>query len=287
MSLDDHVSAEDIARLAEGALPPETSEAILAHLSRCRSCMAAYVEAVRYRAAWLAEPDAFKPPKDVLEHARAAVDLTPAPQAVAPAPVAPAPVAQRSLARRWLVAGSSMAAAWLVFALVVRSVGTQSSAPLPSPVDSLLAENTHLARGLFLPGAERVRTRPVLALRGEGPEDGPTSRAATRVVDSLRTVYVSAKGARARGRTGYRYASALLVQGHSAEARDVVEELLAAEPGDCACHALAAQLDYARYPERAERHLREAVAAGCRDDMTRIDLAIVEMARGDSADARE
>src|SRR5262249_60568109 len=72
-----HVSSEDIARLAEGTLPPEPAEVILAHLSRCRSCMAAYVEAVRYRAAWLAEPHAFKPPEDVLEHGRALFPVMP------------------------------------------------------------------------------------------------------------------------------------------------------------------------------------------------------------------
>src|SRR5262249_59286493 len=108
MSLDDHVSAEDIARLAEGTLPPETAEVILAHLSRCRSCMAAYVEAVRYRAAWLAEPDAFKPPPDVLERGRALFR--------------PETSVRRARARQALAARSPAAAASLVVAL-----------PLPSP----------------------------------------------------------------------------------------------------------------------------------------------------------
>src|SRR6185369_11934492 len=63
---DDHLSPEEIARLAEGQMPPESAEPLLLHLSRCRSCMAAYVEAVRYRAAWLAAPEAFKPPEELV-----------------------------------------------------------------------------------------------------------------------------------------------------------------------------------------------------------------------------
>jgi hypothetical protein len=30
------------------------------HLAECRSCLAAYVDAVRYRAAWLIDPRAFR-----------------------------------------------------------------------------------------------------------------------------------------------------------------------------------------------------------------------------------
>lgn len=270
---EEHVPAEDIARLAEGTLPPENAEIVLAHLSRCRSCMAAYVEAVRYRAAWLAKPKAFKPPDDVLERGRAVVQ--------------PVPVVRRTRARRLLLAGSSLAAAWLVIVLVLRSGGTPWGArePLPQPVAQAIAERTHLSSGLFVPGAEAVRTQPTDVFRG-GTED-PDAIVPPRALDSLRAMYEHAKNPRSRGRAGYQLASALLARGSVDGARDVVDELLAAQPGDCACHALAAQLDYARSPERAERHLREAVTAGCRDDVTRIDLAIVELARGDSAGARE
>ena len=67
---DDHLSPEEIARLAEGKAPAEATEALLGHLYRCRSCMAAYVEAVRYRAAWLAAPEAFKPPEELVAAAQ-------------------------------------------------------------------------------------------------------------------------------------------------------------------------------------------------------------------------
>src|SRR5262245_33637961 len=98
-----HVSNEEIARLAEGTLPAESAESILAHLSRCRSCMAAYVEAVRYRAAWLAEPDAFKPPKDVLERGRAVLRRGES---------QPRRARPRTWPRRALAAGGSLAALW-------------------------------------------------------------------------------------------------------------------------------------------------------------------------------
>src|SRR5262249_32573724 len=268
-----HVSSEDIAGLGEGTLPPENAEIVLAHLSRCRSCMAAYVEAVRYRAAWLAKPKAFKPPDDVLGRGRAGVP--------------PGPAVRPTPPRRPLPAGSSRAAASLGGVLVLRSGGTPWGArePLPQPVAQAIAERTHLSSGLFVPGAEAVRTQPTDVFRG-GTED-PDAIVPPRALDSLRAMYEHAKNPRSRGRAGYQLASALLARGSVDGARDVVDELLAAQPGDCACPALAAQLDYARSPGRAERHLREAVTAGCRGGATRRDLATGALAPGASAGAGE
>src|SRR5262245_17155870 len=178
---EEHVSAEDIARLAEGTLPPETSEVILVHLSRCRSCMAAYVEAVRYRAAWLANPDAFEPPKDVLERGRALFRSESR--------------TRRSRGRQVFAAGSMAAAASILVAMVLYSGrsrwGTHET--LPQPIARALAQRTHLARGLFLPGAQSVRAQPGCQVRGN-PSEGPDAMLISQAVDSLRTVYEQEKG---------------------------------------------------------------------------------------------
>jgi hypothetical protein len=249
--------------------------------------MAAYVEAVRYRAAWLAEPEAFKPPKDVLERARAAV---------VPAPVDPQASAHRPLGQaktdRRLAAAGLLAAACLVAVLVLRPGAPRpgTRVPLPMPVAQALADRTHLGSGLFLPGAESVRTQSAKHLRGRaesGVAGEPGALVTSHVVDSLRDAYALAKGVRARTRAGYGLATALFARGETTAARDTVEDLLEQSPGDCACRALAAQLEFGRSPHAAEQHLRSAIAAGCHDDITRIDLAIVEAAQGDSANARE
>jgi len=273
MSSEPHVAPEDIARLAEGASPPEHAEPMLAHFSRCRSCMAAYAEAVRYRAAWLAERKAFEPPGDVLARARDAVrHATPA---------------RRRWPRRWLRLAPTAAAVALLVVLVVRLAQPPGDTlePLPPAVAQALAEHTHLARRLFIPGAETIRLRPARVLRGPAGDvfEKPFS---DRFLDSLNAVYRHSREGRSREHAGYRFASALLAQGSVPEARELVEDLLRADPKDCACHSLAAELEYSRGPERAERHLLEAVAAGCHDDVTRINLAIVQLARGDTADAR-
>jgi uncharacterized protein YecE (DUF72 family) len=268
MSPEEHIEPEEIARLAEGGPSPKDAEPLLAHLSRCRSCMAAYAEAVRYRAAWLAERSAFEPPANVLAHARAAV------RAATPR--------RRTWPRRLLQTAGCAAAVWLVVTLVGRS-GRQPwdrVEALPPAVAKALAEQTHLTRGLFVPGAEAVRVRFAGVYRGSTSED------LSEIVDSLYGVYSHAPAGRSRERAGFCYASALVAKGSDAGAREVVEDLLKSDPRDCACRSLAAELEYPRWPDRAEKLLREAMAAGCRDDLTRMNLAIVRQARGDTVEAR-
>lgn len=54
-----HLSPEELAVLAEGGDRGRSAHAASGHLARCRSCMSAYADIVRYRAAWLAFPEAF------------------------------------------------------------------------------------------------------------------------------------------------------------------------------------------------------------------------------------
>src|SRR5262249_10505830 len=55
-----HIDLPVLAQCAEGALPEDAARSVRDHLAECRSCLAAYVDAVRYRAAWLADPQAFQ-----------------------------------------------------------------------------------------------------------------------------------------------------------------------------------------------------------------------------------
>ena len=54
-----HVDPETLAQLVEGTLADDQTAAVKAHLEQCRSCVAAYADAVRYRAAWLVDDRSF------------------------------------------------------------------------------------------------------------------------------------------------------------------------------------------------------------------------------------
>jgi putative zinc finger protein len=55
-----HIELSTLAQCADGTLPEIEARTVREHLAECRSCLAAYVDAVRYRAAWLADSDAFR-----------------------------------------------------------------------------------------------------------------------------------------------------------------------------------------------------------------------------------
>src|SRR5262249_8476930 len=57
---DTHIELSALAQCADGTLPRDEARTVREHLAECRSCLAAYVDAVRYRAAWLADSEAFR-----------------------------------------------------------------------------------------------------------------------------------------------------------------------------------------------------------------------------------
>src|SRR5262245_20819074 len=111
------------------------------HLARCRSCMAAYVDAIRYRAAWLARPDAFEPPDDLMAMAQAV--------AVARTRTAPArPRASASRApQRWVFASALAGASVLAVVLWPRG-GTE-----PVLGEDIRIRLSRPGTGLIVPGA--------------------------------------------------------------------------------------------------------------------------------------
>ena len=271
MSSDQHVEYEEIARLAEGRVSPEQAEPMLAHFSQCRSCMAAYTEAVRYRAAWLAKREAFEPPRDMLERGRAVLSG--------------APHHRPALPRRVFQVAAPVAAVLLVLVIIGRlgRQPTEAGQGLPPPVAQALAKRT-LEGGLFVPGTEAVRVDAPDTLRSS-PD--LTVLVTKDLEDSLHAVYTQARAGRPRERAGFCFASALTARGSEREALEVVQRLLKDDPRNCACMSLAANLEYGRSQlDLAERHLSTALAAGCRDDVTQMNLGIVKLTRGDTAEAR-
>ena len=154
MLLDDHIPIEELARLAEGQLTPETAAEAMPHLARCRSCMAAYADAIRYRAAWLARPDAFEPPDDLMAMAQAVAGPRNAP-ARPRASASPAP-------RRWAFASALAGASVLALLLWPRGGST------PVLTEDVRVRLSRPGTGLILPGAVAPAHTEGVVMRGGG-----------------------------------------------------------------------------------------------------------------------
>ncbi|HEY3217114.1 MAG TPA: tetratricopeptide repeat protein [Candidatus Eisenbacteria bacterium] len=265
-----HMNVEDLALLAEGRMGQPASLALHDHLSKCRSCMAAYAEAVRYRAAWLAAPEAFRP-------SRALVDAglqIPSNRKVGPRD----PVAQASRPRRhdrrtrWMVASAGLAACLAAaLALGPARFGLRAGAgALPPPIRAAL--ETSSARGLVLPRGEAgaVAERPVYRSGG----------AVSLSEEVTRAIQAYERGRRTPAQT-YTVGAGLLVSGQLDAARDYVEEGLRRYPRDARLLVLAADIAY-RTSElgQAEVSLRTALRSRPGDATIVLDLAIVLAERG-------
>src|SRR5262245_54781261 len=155
-----HVDLGTLAELVDGSLAPGKASEARAHLRQCRSCMAAYVDAVRYRAAWLADPEAFRPDDDVRRWAESGGD------------------GPRSSPRSsWVRLGGKVlqvsAAAVLVIWLAATLVGGAPTVrfELPPAVRDAVARSSE--RGLVLPGAAEVADRSDPELRSGQPVVSP------------------------------------------------------------------------------------------------------------------
>jgi hypothetical protein len=274
MEPDDHIPAEQIAALAEGSLPAESREAILKHLSRCRSCMAAYVEAVRYRAAWLAAPEAFEPPEELVELGQQAL----AEATTGARPARPSPWRLKRLA----AAAAGLAA--LVVALRMLLMPTLPPIVLPLAVSEPLATVAAESTGLFLPGATERAPRPRDAMRsGGGMNVHPRLDLA---VESLLTLHRLARSARDSARTAYPCAAALRAREDLEDAHDMAIEALKPGGNPCAARVLLAEILFRKGEDaRAEGALTQAIHDGCDDDVTRMDWALVKASRGDTVEA--
>ena len=260
-----HIEVETLAAFAEGHLGEAESLEIRRHLLGCRTCTAIWVDAIRYRAAWLANSEAFE-----MDHADRATahDLAGSRKArPSRSPIWPRAVALAGLA--------------VLLAVVGRLAVLRSS---ESPDDRIhlhpaVLKAFSISQGLelVLPGTEGLRPR------GEARRSGSPSVS----VDLDRQLKESlADYERKPGdpRAGVRLVATLLAAGDVESAAPYASECLRAHPDDAAMLLWAAEI--AMREDRladAQRLVERAVAIG--DTRATLDLGIVRRERGDVAGA--
>jgi hypothetical protein len=242
-----HLSEEEIAVLAEGTASPDEAVRAREHLARCRGCMSAYADTVRYRAAWLALPQAFD-------------------EAMPPASPAPsrAPGEPRAGARMALMAAGAAA----VILVTIAALDLRREHPAYGPsIAALLARAS--SEGLVLPGGEagaavthsRYRSDPQHDARGE------------QAVEDLRRAYESDGAGR---RDVYPLAAGLVAVGRLDLAHDYITEGRSRAPRD---HRLAILEGVAAFRggdgPGAEAALREALAMKPGDPLATLDLGLL------------
>ncbi len=261
-----HEDLETLAALAEGTLPPDVAERVREHLAGCRTCTAAYVDAVRYRAAWLAKPAPF------VESASRSPELAHAIRRATGARRAPALVPLAAAALVAVFAGA--------FVVLQPKVGPGTGLSLTPNVREAL--EARVANGLVIPGATGAPARPVTELRSGTVEVSP---GLARDVDSLRGAY---EHARPTPELAAHLVAALLAAGDLDAARDYAIEAVRTYPDDVRVLVVAAAVrDRVSDLSGAEELLRHAVRLAPADPVATLDLALVLRQRGDSAEARD
>ena len=246
---DDHLSPEDIAVLAEGHERKPLDPGVIDHLSRCRSCMSAYADVVRYRAGWLAFPSRFG---DGQGPAGAPRDV----------PAAARPARNRSF---WRLVPVGLAAV-LGTAATILLLGREPE-HANGPIGALLERAS--AEGLVIPGGEAGAAGGALRYRA-----GPVAdHAAEAEVERLRLEYERDPGSR---RNVHRLAAGLLAAGQLDRAGDYIAEGLARAPADPRLMTLGAILAYRRGdPVQAERRLGEVLRVSPGDLTATLDLGLI------------
>jgi tetratricopeptide (TPR) repeat protein len=245
----EHLSADTLAELAEDPRAA-VDKRHLAHLARCRSCMAAYADAVRYRTAWLGSPELFEETEDGPTTARASS----------------IPWMKTLPFAAGLVAAVGIGG-WLLSARAPR-------APEANGTITTLLERAS-ATDLVLPGGERGAVEAVEPYRSGPGED----RIAREVVDALRLRYEQGSGSIAEL---YQLAAALAAMGRVDAAHDYVREGRRLAPGHAGFLLLEAVLSRGDgHLERAEQLLRQARAIAPGDLTIMLDHAIVLEEQGE------
>jgi tetratricopeptide repeat protein len=231
-----HLSAEELAVLAEGGSRDRLPPAVLEHLSQCRSCMSAYADLVRYRAGWLAFPEAFRGGHRV-----------PSSRSTWPA-----------------VAAAVIIVAGITAALLI---GRARSRPDVGPITALIERAS--AEGLVIPGGEAGAATTSPQYRSEAVVDGDAEQA----LEQLRVDYEHHARTDANAR---RLAAALVAAGQLDLAGNYIAEGLSRSPGDARLMTLAGIVAYqSGDPALAERRLQGALSASPGDLTAMLDLGLV------------
>lgn len=245
--LEAHLSVEDLGVIAEGqAASPEAID----HLSRCRRCMAAYADAVRYRGAWLASPEDFRAQVSTKgsQTARAAIPRFP------------------------LEKGAWIGAAVLIV-VGVSVAALQSRAPMrdhqrvPASIQALLEQES--AVDLVFPGGEAGAAGQPPAYRADRP---PTEEAATSLENVRRRIEAGDRSPDGL----YALSAGLIATGRLDLASDYLDEARRRRPQDHRFVVLAA-IVAARRNEivEAEHLLLQARHLEPRDPTVALNLGVV------------
>ena len=251
-----HLSEETLAVLAERGAQGLADERALQHLARCRSCLAAYADAVRYRTAWLAAPELFAPGGGSLPK------------------VAGVPT------RRRVIPWAAAAAVLLVVGVGAPFLNRAKSPapPASGPIAALLERAS--ATDLVYHGGERGAAAEPRSYRAGGVEN----RAADSAIEELRQRY-EANAARSLPDL-YALAAAFTAAGRTDLAHDYVQEGRALAPEHPGFLLLAAVLaNRERDPQRADQLMRQARALAPHDATLMLDHAILLAESGASAEA--
>lgn len=262
---EDHLGPEDLGLLAEGRLPPATREPAIRHLARCRACMAAYADAVRYRAAWLARPEEFLPAD--------------APPRAAPAAGAPGRFVRTTAPRSssWLALAAGVAVALVAWRGGWLGGSPRGDVRVPAAIRAVLDRAS--TRDLILPGA-----LPRAA--------GPRYRSGEPADDlDFRVVLGERMSAYERGDRGientYAVAAGQLAAGHLETARGLLREGLAAHPDAPRLRVLSAVLAYRENRlGDSEAQLIAARRLAPEDPVAAFDLALVLLESGRANEGR-
>lgn len=261
-----HLDERQIAALAEGRLDASEAGSLRAHLVGCRSCMAAYVDAVRYRAAWLAAPQAFEPSRDMVEagvaHYRRA-------SSGPPVPGRPRRLGARFTVGRLVLTGVTLTLLAAVI-VAIHPLDRWSSTGLRLPAEVRAALESASARGLVLPGGERGAN-----LRGPVLRSGTDFAKRDVEAEVQRELERYERGDHGPAGT-YALCAGLIVLGRIDVAHDYLDEGLRRHPRDARLMILRADLAYRENDlPLAARHLRRALELQRDDPLASLDLGVV------------
>jgi hypothetical protein len=248
-----HLSEETLAQIADHGIRGRHPPHVVRHLAACRSCMAAYCDAVRYRTALGFAPDWFAqgtPPR------------------------------QRRLPLGLLV--PIAAGLLLTLGLVVTRVGWRRAPVIAGGDFSAFTELLEHAsvRGLVLPGGEQHWPQGLVVYRGSANVLEPSAPLLERLQEKFGK---SQHGAEPL----YQLAATLTASRRFGAANDYITEGLAEWPEDSRFVVLSAVLARERGQlAEAAALLGRAAARHPEDPLVALDLAVVQLERGDPAGAR-
>jgi hypothetical protein len=263
----DHLDPNDLAALADGAEVAH-SEALHAHLAGCRSCLAAYAEAVRAAHLRARRPDAFTVPAELLAAALAAGGPR---RRTAAAPT-----------HRWRPALAAMAATAVVGLAVALAPGWQAGrldrADITA-ISALLRDQS--AAGPLLPGVGTPAGGTTPVYRSGGASTADLGRALQEAA--------SRHGSSPRDpRQAFWLGAGYLGVGQLGTAVDLIRLARQMHPQDQPLLVLEGVAAYrASELARAEVLLREALRREPADAVARFDLAVVLADAGRTWEAQQ